>query len=1318
MTLPDLQVPGSARAADPSAAPALSREQRAVVEWGDGPLMVLAGAGTGKTTVVIERTARLIGRTDAGVSRGQVGPGNILVLTYNVRAAAELVERCTTRLGPAVADRTWILNFHGLGHRILRDHAADAGIPTRVEVLDAAGQRLLLRDVGSALGLVYHEFHDLRGQLAHLADVVNRARDELVTPDEYREHAAAAREAFEGRHGRGSFRATIGQLMAAGDLKPARDVRRALVRGGTADGARAAEREARRSAAARAGTRVRAGAAAGAGPGAAAAPRTPADSPQRPAPEPRSGTGVDAGGPGPGPGHDLRAMVEGLRPTFLRDAEALDVLRLQEEAEVFAAYLERLRERGAIDFGDQILRAVELLGARPNILRRYQRQFRHVLVDEFQDANAAQIMLLELLGRAPDRPDNVVVVGDDDQAVYRFRGASYAAFEQFRERFGRPPAWAPERAVAPVAEVTLSVNLRSSRTIVSAADRLIARNARRLKATPLRAAAAWGGPVELVVASDEHDEAEAVVDALRRALGNPDGPAPGATAGTGASADRMRTPPGPVSGAALPWASAADEAGSRPGPAPRWADAAVLYRRHRHRDVIEQHLRQAGIPFTVAGGAGLFDHADVRDIECALRVIARPDDSISATRLLAAPPWRLDATQVMRLARAAQFDGTTVVDAAARAIREGSIPVDTPTRTAPAADGSEAAPEPFQLALVLDPADPADPDHPAVAATVARPRSLAGRRLLPAQRPARYVPAPLPDEIRARLAPLVACITELGPRARRDAPFTVLDAYLSRAGTLRDLVASGAPDAQRSALAIAGLMRFVAGWQRDHPRAALVDFVDYLDAFQEVGGDVDADDDSPAVDAVRLMTVHQAKGLEWDVVIVPRLVEGQFPDDRADDPTIPVELLRQEPPPDFREAEERRLCYVAMTRARRHLVMTTIDNPTGRFRPSRFVAEIAADGAGAGEDVTTTVRGPVARTPGERDHAEGAVAARRPRPRDPGRRAAEIVGLLERLGDEAGAERAALTADLLALARSTGPAETRTGEDPGPLEALGADAGAGAGLLRLVPVLEGFSHSAFATYLDCPLAFAFQRVYRIPVPDEARPGYFAFGSMVHSAFEAFARAGQEARAAGAPLPGEPELNAFFDRAWQPLVFADRAEADTYRRRGPAVLRNFLGREASRRATAVCLEQPFRLDLDPGDGGPRARVGGTIDRIDRLADGRLELIDYKTGRPRPQAQVDADQQLSTYALAMRDGAVPDPETGAPLPAPAVLTLYFAEADEWISTTRTDRQLDEHSDRLLRLVARIRSGDFTARPDFRRCDRCDYRRMCPSRWGTPA
>ncbi len=114
-------------------------------------------------------------------------------------------------------------------------------------------------------------------------------------------------------------------------------------------------------------------------------------------------------------------------------------MRLAEIASVYRAYQEELAKRGALDFGEQIARVTRLFKERPNILRRYQRQYRYLLVDEFQDANIAQIELIELLGRTPDRPDNVMVVGDDDQSIYRFRGASFAAFKEFDRRFSGPP---------------------------------------------------------------------------------------------------------------------------------------------------------------------------------------------------------------------------------------------------------------------------------------------------------------------------------------------------------------------------------------------------------------------------------------------------------------------------------------------------------------------------------------------------------------------------------------------------------------------------------------------------------------------------------------------------------------------------------------------------------------------------------------------------------------------------------------------------------------------------------------------------------------
>ncbi len=135
--------------------------------------------------------------------------------------------------------------------------------------------------------------------------------------------------------------------------------------------------------------------------------------------------------------------IDALADTYVVDGAALEVLRLTELAAVYRAYEAELARRGALDFGEQIAAVTKLFKTRPNVLRRWQRQFRYLLIDEFQDANVAQIELIELLGRTPDRPDNVMVVGDDDQSIYRFRGASFAAFAEFDARFSRPPTHDP-----------------------------------------------------------------------------------------------------------------------------------------------------------------------------------------------------------------------------------------------------------------------------------------------------------------------------------------------------------------------------------------------------------------------------------------------------------------------------------------------------------------------------------------------------------------------------------------------------------------------------------------------------------------------------------------------------------------------------------------------------------------------------------------------------------------------------------------------------------------------------------------------------------
>jgi DNA helicase II / ATP-dependent DNA helicase PcrA len=930
----------------------------------------------------------------------------------------------------------------------------------------------------------------------------------------------------------------------------------------------------------------------------------------------------------------------------LRDAAAFEVLRLIEQAEVYELYQKTLHERGLLDFGEQQLRAIELLRDRPNVLLRYQRQFRHVLVDEFQDANMAQILLLELIGRGPDKPDNVVVVGDDDQSIYRFRGASYAAFRQFEGRFGRPPEWAPGRPTQPVTRRPLLENRRSTANILAAAERLIEHNPARLKAgQPLRPMGGPGPAVEIVYARDEADEADAAVQRIRTAFES--------------LPDRLPNRHG----------------GDRPK---RWSDVAVLYRKHRHRNAIVERLRAEDIPYVLVGGTGLFAEPEVRDVEAALRVIADPTDSVSFTRLMTAGPWRFDAAEILRVSRSASWDGRSILEAAAAIRRVGGDP-----------------------GGILDPQGQGKPADPAFAAKLDR---------------------------------LFGCLDELIPRGPRDGPFSILVDYLTRTKLLHDLIAAETSEAQRNLLAIASVMRFVSHWQQENPRASLGDFVAYLDVYQQAGGDVEADTvHSVDVDGVQLMTVYQAKGLEYEVVVVPRLVEGQFPDTREEDLAIPLELLKQRPPDEFATSEERRLCFVAMTRARRQLVLITIENQTIKATPSRFVAEVAGETtAGPAVGIVVERREPGATAVGAsaRSATDEAAAAtpslerlmpvpaayeRRYRLR---RRAVELIGALELAGESDPSTIEVLIGELLQVAReAAGEAEKdrRRGIDPLTLRVLSRHSPAGQALLAVASLPGSFSHSQFRLYQECPLAYSLANLFRIP--SDERKGYFEFGSAIHGAFETFTIARREARAAGLPDPGFETLEAGFERVWEPTAFADSRAAAHYAGRAQPVLRRFFDRELRSPAQALVFEQPFLLELDSGNGGAPIQFKGVIDRIDRHPDGSIEVIDYKTGRTKGQRDVDEDEQLSAYALALRSGVVADPASGEPLPSPSRLTLYFAESDLALSTTRTDEQLDAFRDHLVAIAMRIRSGDFAANPEYWRCGRCDYRGICPSRWGEP-
>jgi putative RecB family exonuclease len=256
------------------------------------------------------------------------------------------------------------------------------------------------------------------------------------------------------------------------------------------------------------------------------------------------------------------------------------------------------------------------------------------------------------------------------------------------------------------------------------------------------------------------------------------------------------------------------------------------------------------------------------------------------------------------------------------------------------------------------------------------------------------------------------------------------------------------------------------------------------------------------------------------------------------------------------------------------------------------------------------------------------------------------------------------------------------------------------------------SHSSISTYLACPLRYGFRYVERRP--GEVSPGQFAFGNTVHKAFEAFGRARIAARSGDAPEPGPEVLQDAFDRTIAACDLAP-AEVETSRRRAVPVLDRFVRRETAAGTRPVGVELGFGVDVglcpDIADGTVAIRFVGYVDRVDRAPDGSTVIVDYKTGRPRTQVDVDADPQLTAYAFGCARGGLRNPATREVLPPASRLGLYFAEAGEMAWTTRSDEQLVTFEAGLVETVGRIHAREFEARPAPWRCRWCEFHNECP-------
>ena len=478
----------------------LNEMQRRAVFTTDGPLLILAGAGSGKTTVLVNRIANLIRFGSAHGSKQTPRPAteedvkalrsaimtgtdapfwldgmlkqnavrswNVMAITFTNKAAGELKERLRRMLGGEEGDEVFASTFHSACVRILRRWAEEIGYPRSFTIYDTDDAQRVMKNVYKELN-VDDKFLPVKAAINQMS----RWKDQLVSPEQ----------------AVGTARDTKGSLTAR----------------------------------------------------------------------------------------------------------------------IYAAYEKKLKEAGAFDFDDLIYQTVQLLAEHPDVREYYQNKYRYLLVDEYQDTSVAQFRLVSLL-TGPER--NICVVGDDDQSIYRFRGATIENILNF------------EKCYPGAKTIRLEQNYRSTSNILNAANCVIQHNTER-KGKTLWTDNGEGDKVQVYTAENEQDEASHIADVIGQHL---------------------------------------KEGG-------HLADHAILYRMNAQSAPIESYFTRAGIPHKIVGGQRFNDRKEVKDIHSYMSIVANPRDDVRLRRIINEPARKIGNTTVEVIADLAAQEGVSMLDIIGRA---------------------------------------------------------------------------------------------------------------------------------------------------------------------------------------------------------------------------------------------------------------------------------------------------------------------------------------------------------------------------------------------------------------------------------------------------------------------------------------------------------------------------------------------------------------------------------------------------------------------------------------------------------------------------
>lgn len=1031
----------------------LNPQQLQAVTYQNGPLLIIAGAGTGKTTVIAYKIAWLIEQKLAS-------PSEILALTFTDKAANELEERVDKLLPYGVFD-AWISTFHSFSQRILENYALDIGISPDYRLLNATESWLLMRKNLYKFNLDYYR---PRGNPAKfiqaLLKLFSRLKDENIAPLDYLKYAD--------------------NLLAKTDT----------------------------------------------------------------------------------------AMSD--------ESAASEARRIKETADGFFQYQQIMSDNNFLDFGDLIYYANKLFLERPNILQKYQKQFKYILIDEFQDTNLAQYQLIKILTNPPlpplakegnkrggvfvsppcqggdKRGGNLTVVGDDDQAIYKFRGASVSNILNFKKDF-------PQSR-----EIVLTKNYRSSQNILDTAYQFIQNNnPDRLEyqlnqpdkyyqgqveikidkiSKKLQSQTKIAGQIEFIPAADLNQEISLVINKIKNLL---------------------------------------IEAETT------YSDIAILARANKSVEPFSQALDREKLPYIYLASSGLYKQDIIIDILSYARVLFDRADSISLSRILKIPGLNISDDDLLKINYWASRQ--------ARSLRQ----------------------------------------------------TLENIRLLP----------DLAEETITKIENLLSAIKENTKLAHQQGSLEMFFKILADTNYRQHLLALeqvNPTQVAQYANFLNQLIRKMEKYRDLYDDKTLKGFIAHVDLEREAGdsGSMDQDILEQGPEAIKVLTIHSAKGLEFKYVFIVNLVQQKFPTiSHSDLITIPDDLIKTREilsEGDEHLQEERRLFYVALTRAKQGLYLTAALNYGGKrnAKPSQFLIE------------------------------------------------AEILKNKQKF----------LTKNLIFQYPNTPISNNKTQVLSFKFQVPKEFSFSQIAAFRQCPLQYKYQFILKIPQDKGKPSFSFGRtmhntllaIFKIVKLRSANSQASLFSSINTSPDPSLVRRGENMRGVKNLLALD-EIYQIYQQNWLDDWYENAESKEHYFKVGRRILKEFFEQHQNNWPIPLYLEMPFRVSLG------QYIIKGRIDRIDKIDDNKgIEIIDYKTGSYKDKLYGDDKTQLLIYQIALENNA----------PPPQKLTYYFLDDKKQgaVSFIGSQAEIKKIKQELIDIIDQIKHSDFPAAPNEFTCKFCDFKNIC--------